>query len=74
VWELGLQYWREREAANERPDAFLAEQFLANLAQLEYDQQRWRESVVYLSELKNYSPIPGEIQKQIEMIKAKIQP
>jgi len=74
VWELGLRYWREREAGREEPDTFLAEQLLANLAQLEYDQQRWQQSLTYLMELKRYSPIPESIQKQIDALREKIRP
>lgn len=72
VWELALKHWRQREAGKTEPDKFLGEQILANLAQLEYEQQNWARAISHLEELKPLSPIPAEIQKQIDALKAKL--
>jgi tetratricopeptide (TPR) repeat protein len=69
VWELALRFWREQEALKPEPDLFLLEQILANLAQLERAADNRDRALAHLEALKPLSPVPGEIQKQIDELR-----
>lgn len=74
VWELAYRKWHRQETAGWKPDPFVLEQILANLVQLEYEQENHARTLEHLRELKGISPFPEEIQRQIDTLQKLIQP
>jgi tetratricopeptide (TPR) repeat protein len=70
VWELALRKWEKRWAnareKDEEKDRFALEQILGHLARLEEREGNVTKAVEYLRKLKEVSPHPEAIQKQIE--------
>ena len=75
LWVAALRRWREVEAAKDKPNEFLLEEILGSLARLEAQQGRIPQAIDYLQQLKDASPNPGAIQKQIdELIRRATEP
>ena len=70
LWELSLQRWREQQGREEEPDKLLLAQILTRLTRLEVRENHREQAVAYLEVLKKISPVPQEIQKRIEEVKA----
>ncbi len=70
LWELALRRWQEQQAKAEHPDLLPLAQILSSLARLEVRENHRDEAVSYLELLKKVSPVPGEVQKRIEEVKA----
>ncbi len=71
VLELALKKWILREGKKEKPDTIGYEQIVAQLVSLEEKAQNWDKCVGYLQLLKKVSPIPDQIEKQIQEMKQK---
>jgi tetratricopeptide (TPR) repeat protein len=74
IWELALRRWQQREGRKPNPDTFGLEQIVGHLAQVEEQMEHWAQAIAYLEKLKSISPLPGDIQKQIDALKAKAKP
>lgn len=72
VWELALRQWMRQEAPKKEPDTLLCEQITASLAHLEEEAGNWPQTIRYLELLKKVSPVPDQIQKQIDQLRAKL--
>jgi tetratricopeptide (TPR) repeat protein len=74
VWVAGLRCWIALPpAAQADPPVHQAyEDTAMNLATLEEDQGNWREAIKYLEMVKQISPNPDAIQKQIDEAKQKM--
>ncbi|MBI3191927.1 MAG: hypothetical protein HYZ36_04615 [Pedosphaera parvula] len=72
IWELALRQWFRQEASKKEPDLQMCERITASLANLEREAGRWRQSVDYLEMLKQVSPVPDKIQKQIEELQQRL--
>jgi tetratricopeptide (TPR) repeat protein len=70
LWELALRRWHEQQDASEKPDLLSLAQVLTSLARLEVRENHRDQAVLYLEQLKKISPVPGEIQKRIQEVKA----
>ncbi len=66
LWVAALRRWREVEATKDKPNQFLLEEILGSLARLEVQQGRINQAIDYLKQLKEASPNPEAIQKQID--------
>ena len=71
VWELGLQDWREKQAAHAGPDLLVGEEMLGQLARLEEQQKNYWRAIAYLEELKPISPSKPYLEKWIAELRAK---
>jgi tetratricopeptide (TPR) repeat protein len=74
VWELALRRWREQEPGKKEPDKFGLEEIVVNLGRLEEDQGNLAAAIRYYEEAKTVSPVPQNIQKQIDDLKRKLEP
>jgi len=75
VWMAGLRCWVGAQSTNAQsnPEAQLAyEETTMNLANLEESQENWSQAIKYLQIVKQVSPDPDAIQKQIDEAKAKL--
>jgi tetratricopeptide (TPR) repeat protein len=78
LWEIALKKWiaQEEKAETEnkpelKPDKLLYEELTGHLARLEENQGNYAQALRYLELLKKVSPVPDEIQKQIDELRAK---
>jgi tetratricopeptide (TPR) repeat protein len=74
VWMAALRCWEAQSAnAQSNTEAQLAyEESAMNLAAMEKDRQNWPQAIKYLEMVKQVSPNPEDIQKQIDEVKKKI--
>ena len=74
VWLAGLRCW-EAQSANAKTNTeaqLVYEETAMNLAHLEAEQGNWRQAVKYLQIVKQVSPNPDAIQKQIDEAEKKV--
>ena len=71
VWIFALRRWREVEEPKPVPDKILLAQLLGGLARIENQAGHSPEAIVYLKQLKELSPSPKQIQRQIDQLAAK---
>jgi len=74
VWMAGLRCW-EAQSPNAKTNTegqLIYEETAMNLANLEKDQGNWPQAVKYLKIVKQVSPNPDAIQKQIDEAKKKM--
>lgn len=70
VWVFALRRWQEVETSKPEPDKVLLAQIVGGLARVENQDGHFSEAIRYLRLLKEHSPSPEEIQKQIDQITA----
>ena len=71
VWIFALRRWHEVEEPKPEPDKILLAQLLGGLARIDNQDGHYAEAIGYLKQLKELSPSPEQIQKQIDQIAAK---
>ena len=71
LWRVALRRWHELEEPKPKPDKLLLAQILGGLTQIETQENHFNEAIGYLKPLKEVSPHPEEIQKQIDALAAK---
>lgn len=71
VWMVALRRWHKVEEPKPAPDKLLLSQLLGGLARIANQDGRYAEAIGYLKQLKELSPSPEQIQKQIDQIEAK---
>ena len=71
VWIFALRRWHEVEEAKPTPDKVLLAQLLGGLARIESQDGQFPAAIGYLKQLKEISPSPEQIQKQIDQLAAK---
>lgn len=75
LWEIALRKWEESTKENDeklRPNEVVYSAIVGNLARLEETQGHLPKAIFYLKLLKEKSPAPEEIQKQIDEIQTKL--
>ncbi|MEW6302451.1 MAG: hypothetical protein AB1705_03210 [Verrucomicrobiota bacterium] len=72
LWELAHRKWMQVEAKKDEPNMMLLEQVVARLARLEEAERNYPAALKYFEQLKQISPNPAAIQKQIDEIKARL--
>ena len=70
LWELALRRWRQQQGGEKKPDKFILAQILTHLTRLEVRENHRDVAVGYLEVLQKISPVPQEIQKRIDEVKA----
>ena len=71
VWIFALRRWHEVQEPKPAPDKVLLAQLLGGLAQIENQEGQFPAAIGYLKQLKEISPSPEQIQKQIDQLAAK---
>ncbi len=73
VWLAGLRCWEAQPASAKTnvQSLYLCEEITMSLARLEEDDGHWPQAVQYLKRVKQISPDPAAIQKQIDEVKNK---
>jgi tetratricopeptide (TPR) repeat protein len=71
VWLFALRRWHEMEDPKPKPDKFLLAQLLGGLTRIEIQDGHYNEAIEYLKQLKEFSPSPEQVQKQIDLLAAK---
>ncbi|HKW30136.1 MAG TPA: hypothetical protein VJT54_12430 [Verrucomicrobiae bacterium] len=71
VWMAGLRSWDKEDAAARRDPAnqLAFEETAMNLAFLEESEKHWTQAIQYLESVRQVSPDPAAIQKQIDRVK-----
>lgn len=74
VWIAGLRCWEAQsaDAKTNTQNQLIYEETAMNLAHLEENQRNWPQAVEYLKIVKQVSPNPNAIQKQIEEAEKKM--
>jgi tetratricopeptide (TPR) repeat protein len=72
VWELAARYWQKLSADDQKENPLIYEQITTHLAQLEEDAGNLPQAVNWLQTAQKVSATPGELQKRIDEIKAKM--
>jgi tetratricopeptide (TPR) repeat protein len=71
VWQLALRRWHEVEEPKEHSDKLLVLNILGGLTRIEVQAGHYNDAIEYLKQLKEFSPSPEQIQKQIDLLAAK---
>ncbi len=74
VLELARHRWEEQSRAGAKPNPFVYERIIGQLERLEEEGGHWKEALSYLEILKRISPLPADIEKQIQELKPKVNP
>ena len=74
LWLFALRRWREQELPKEQPNVKLLRNILGGLARIATQAGRDDEAVGYLKQLKEISPSPEQIQKQIDQLSTHAKP
>ena len=72
VWVFAVRRWHEVEEPKPAPDKVLLARLLGGLARIENQDGHIPEAIGYLKQLKELSPSPEQIQKQIDQLAAKL--
>jgi tetratricopeptide (TPR) repeat protein len=72
LFELAGRKWEAQIRAGAKPDPFVYEQIVGQLAGLEEAAGNFPAALHYLEILKQISPIPADIEKQIQELKTKL--
>jgi tetratricopeptide (TPR) repeat protein len=64
--ELALKRWNEQEKPKQEPNTFLLEEIYARLAKVEETTGNYAQAIHYLKPLKELSPHPEMIERQIQ--------
>jgi tetratricopeptide (TPR) repeat protein len=72
LWELALRRWWEQDDAGLEPDLNAFLEIVTHLAHVEEAQGNLREALSYMEVEVEVSPVPGEVQKQIDELKARL--
>jgi tetratricopeptide (TPR) repeat protein len=72
LWEAALTRWEEQEPQKGKPNLFVLDEILVNLARLEQQQGNNQKAIHWLETAiaKDASPNPDALKKQIEDLKA----
>jgi tetratricopeptide (TPR) repeat protein len=65
--EFALVRWQQRKA---EPDTYMLSRILGHLSLVEYEAGNFSLAIAHLQRLKQHSPFPADIQRQIDEIKA----
>jgi len=71
VWELAVRYWIA-DLQNQEENKLIFEQVTTHLGQLEYDAGNLPQAMNWFQAAQKVSLTPGDLQKRIDEIKAKI--
>jgi tetratricopeptide (TPR) repeat protein len=74
VWLAALRCW-EAQSANVKTNTesqFICDEITMNLAHLEENEENWPQAIKYLEMVKQVSPNPDAIQKQIDEAERKV--
>jgi tetratricopeptide (TPR) repeat protein len=71
VWELALRRWQEQQGSKPKPDLFSLSEISVHLAHLEEEAGNLDLAIAHLELALKGSPMPGELQKQINELKQK---
>ena len=74
VLELARRRWEDQSRAGAKPAPFVYERIIGQLERVEEEGGHWKEALSYLEILKRISPIPADIEKQIQELKPKVTP
>ncbi len=72
VWELAVRYWLKLPPEDQKEDKLIFEQITTNLGQLEETAGNLPQAMNWLQAAQKVSVSPGELQKRIDEIKAKM--
>jgi len=77
LWEIALRKWKYQQEKSEteknpgiKPDDLVYEAIVGHLARLEESEGNFAQAISYLELLKKTSPVPDQIQKQIDELRA----
>lgn len=73
LWRAGAERWHETEEKKEpkQQNKVLLEQILSGLKQVELETGHLSQAIEYLKQLKQVSPLPQDIQLQIDELEAR---
>jgi len=71
VWELALRRWQEQEGSKANPDLFTRGEICVHLAHLEEEAGNLDLAISHLEMALKSSPMPGQLQKQINELRQK---
>lgn len=71
LWEIALRKWQEQEKAGLKPNELSYQEITANLAKTEEKAGNITQAIVYLKMLKEKSPVPETVQRQIDDLQKK---
>ena len=74
VWLFAVRRWQEVERPKPEPDRLLLARLLGGLARTEVQTDHFNEANSYLKQLKELSPNPEQIQKQIDQLSKQARP
>ena len=74
LWELALRKWNEQEAGKEQPDLIALEKITVHLARVEEAEGNYPRAIGLLELAVKASPEPEALRKQIDELKAKLNP
>jgi tetratricopeptide (TPR) repeat protein len=74
IWQAALRQWHKVEGQEAKPNVFLLEQILVGLEKIAVEEGRLDEAIKYLKQIKEVSPNPEMVQKQIDEMTAKLHP
>jgi len=72
LWEVALRKWLAQDAADSKPNGLVYLEITGRLAKLEESQGNLKQAIHYLQLLKEKSPSPEQIQKQIEELEQRL--
>lgn len=71
LWEIALRKWQEQEKAGLKPNELSYQEITANLAKTEEKAGNIAQAIAYLKMLKEKSPVPETIQRQLDDLQKK---
>lgn len=71
IWLFALRRWHEVEEPKPQPNKLLLAQLLGGLTRIEVHDGHYNEAIEHLKQLKEFSPSPEQIQKQIDLLATK---
>jgi tetratricopeptide (TPR) repeat protein len=72
LWTAALRRWRETEQPKKEPDLMLLRSILDGLTLVAVQEGRISQAIEYLQQLKDVSPLPENVQKRIDELKARL--
>jgi len=72
LWLAALREWRQTEPKKKEPNLDLLEKILGGLERIEVQNGRLDQAIEYLKQMKEISPNPDALQKQIDEMTAKL--
>jgi tetratricopeptide (TPR) repeat protein len=72
LWEVALRKWEDQAKAGANPDGLIYLEIVGHLAKAEENQGDFKQAIHYLKLLKEKSPNPEAIEKQIKELEQKV--